>query len=133
MMALSKKRMIGQNKVAFINDAIENVQVNTGFDVVATPFLFDNFTGETTQKVFKHIGTVLKPRGLWLNADFQLTGKWWQKVLLQSMFWFFRMVCRIEGRRLPDIDTLFRTNGFTPQAEKNFFGDFVLSRIWLKT
>ena len=69
----------------FVNDAIENVVLSADFDVVITPFLFDNFTEQTLQKVFNHIHNSLKPGGIWLNADFQLTGKWWQNVLLKSM------------------------------------------------
>lgn len=130
MMALSKKKDTGQNHVTFINDAIENVRLETKFDVVATPFLFDNFTAETTRKVFNHIYPSLKPGGLWLNADFQLSGKWWQKVMLQSMFWFFQTVCNIEGRHLPDVGALFKANNLNIQTQKTFYGDFILSQVW---
>src|SRR5580698_1500791 len=41
MMGRSKKRNTGSNKVIFINDAIENISIKH-FDVVLTPFLFDN-------------------------------------------------------------------------------------------
>src|ERR1700722_6622951 len=44
MMALSEKRNVGGNAVAFINSGIEDVALPIDFDVVITPFLFDNFT-----------------------------------------------------------------------------------------
>ena len=42
MMALSQKRNVGNNEVIYINDAIENVNRVPDFDVIITPFLFDN-------------------------------------------------------------------------------------------
>jgi ubiquinone/menaquinone biosynthesis C-methylase UbiE len=131
MMALSKKRNTGSNKVVFINDAVENVNPDTEFDVIVTPFLFDNFTGQTTRKVFNHLDNLLKPGGLWLNADFQLTGKWWQKFLLRSMFLFFRMLCNIEASELPDVDSQFRLRGYKAVEERAFFGDFIISRVYI--
>jgi ubiquinone/menaquinone biosynthesis C-methylase UbiE len=130
MMTLSKKRNTGSNKVIFINDAVENVNPDIKFDVVITPFLFDNFTEQTTQKVFNHLHNLLKPGGLWLNADFQITGKWWQKVLLRSMFLFFRMLCNIEASQLPDVNSQFELYGYEVIDERTFFGDFIISIVY---
>lgn len=130
MMALSRKRNTGGNKVTFINDVVENVNPDTKFDVIITPFLFDNFTEETTGMVFNHLDNILGPGGLWLNADFQLTGKWWQKFLLRSMFLFFRMLCNIEASELPDVDSQFRLSGYKAVEERAFFGDFIISKVY---
>jgi ubiquinone/menaquinone biosynthesis C-methylase UbiE len=130
MMALSKKRNVGSNKVVFINDDVENVNPDTKFDVVITPFLFDNFMEETTQKVFNHLHCLLKSNGLWLNADFQLTGKWWQNILLKSMFLFFKMLCNIEASKLPDMDRQFEVHGYKVIYEKTFYGDFIISKVY---
>src|ERR1700743_489214 len=73
MIALSQKRVTGYNQVLFINNAVENMVLPADFDIVITPFLFDNFTEETLQRVFCHLHKLLKPGGLWLNCDFQLT------------------------------------------------------------
>jgi ubiquinone/menaquinone biosynthesis C-methylase UbiE len=125
MMARSEKRRTGGNKVTFINDAVENVNPATKFDVVLTPFLFDNFTEQTTQSVFNHLHQLLKPGGIWLVADFQLTGKWWQNVLLRSMLLFFKVICNIESSQLPDVKAQFIREGYKVVAEKTFFGEFV--------
>lgn len=130
MMALSKKRDKGGNAVIFINDAIERVALPAGFDVTLTPFLFDNFREETLQKVFAGINALLKPNGLWLNCDFQLTGKWWQRMLLKSMFIFFRLVCGIEATRLPGIWKCFDDGGYRIIEEKMFFGEFVKATVY---
>ncbi|WP_295801858.1 class I SAM-dependent methyltransferase [Mucilaginibacter sp.] len=130
MMARSMRRNTGLNSVAFINNAIENVAINEEFDVVITPFLFDNFTEATAQKVFNYIHQLLKPGAIWLNADFQLTGKWWQSVLLKSMFLFFRMLCKIEASQLPDVERLFILGGFKVLEGNCFYGDFVVARVY---
>jgi len=132
MIALSKKRNIGNNHVVFINDAIENVALRPNFDVVITPFLLDNFTEQTTSKVFNHIHSLLKPGGLWLNCDFQLSGKWWQEVLLKLMFLFFRIVCHIEASQLPDIEKHFAAYNHKCVEQRTFFGDFIISKVYMK-
>lgn len=130
MMDLSKKRDTGRNDIVYIQNAIEQVNLTPGFDVVITPFLFDNFTEQTLHTVFTHIHALLRQQGLWLNADFQLTGKWWQRFLLKSMFIFFRLICGIEAGKLPEIKTRFTTNNYAMVDEKTFFNDFIVASVY---
>lgn len=130
MMALSQKRGYGNNKVTFINQPAEEVDFLEEFDVIITPFLFDNFKEETLQQVFTHIHHQLKAGGIWLNTDFKLTGKWWQNALLKSMFLFFRAICRIETSVLPDIERQFKQQYYEVVAERAFFGEFVVSKVF---
>jgi ubiquinone/menaquinone biosynthesis C-methylase UbiE len=133
MIGLSKKRNAGVNTVVFINDAIENVTVVADFDIVLTPFLFDNFTERTLKEVFNHIDKMLKPDALWLNADFQLTGKWWQPLLLKIMFLFFRALCHIEAKQLPKIERCFIQNNYYAIAHKTFFNYFMMAKVYQKS
>jgi ubiquinone/menaquinone biosynthesis C-methylase UbiE len=133
MMALSKKRNVAVNKVTYINNTVENINNLPNFDVVITPFLFDNFTHSKLEAVFSHLHQLLKPNGLWLNADFQLTGKWWQNVLLKSMLLFFKILCGIEASKLPDFEGQFDLNGYQLLDSKTFFGEFVASKVYRKT
>ncbi|HTD41351.1 MAG TPA: class I SAM-dependent methyltransferase [Mucilaginibacter sp.] len=132
MIALSQRRNTGNNQVIFINEPIENTKENKHYDVVITPFLFDNFTEQTFQKVFAHIHFQLKQNGLWLNTDFRLTGKWWQSFLLRSMILFFRIICRIEAKKLPNIDKCFDQHEYHIIDQKAFFGEFILSTVYQK-
>jgi ubiquinone/menaquinone biosynthesis C-methylase UbiE len=132
MMTLSRKRNVTGNQVAFINDAVENVTLPSDFDIVITPFLFDNFTEQTLGKVFSHIQSLLKKDGLWLNTDFQLTGKWWQQVLLKTMFLFFKILCGIEASKLPAIEKRFAEAGYHVVDKRTFFGDFIVSEVYTK-
>jgi ubiquinone/menaquinone biosynthesis C-methylase UbiE len=130
MMALSRKRGTGANNIEFINKAVENAGLPADFDVVITPFLFDNFTEESLTGIFQHIRQTLKPGGMWFNIDFQLTGKWWQYVMLKSMLLFFKVLCGVPSWRLPDVGKQFGKFGYEVVDEKNFFGDFVVSRMY---
>lgn len=132
MMALSQRRNVGENAIRFINDAVEKTPLPKDFDVVFTPFLFDNFTEEGFRAIFDHVHVCLKAGGSWLNCDFQLTGRWWQHVLLRSMFTFFRLICGIEGKQLPAIEKRFAHFNYQPVAQRNFFGDFVAAKVYKK-
>ena len=132
MMALSQKRNLGDNKVTFINDAIENIKLPANFDVVLTPFLLDNFTEHNLLKIFNSINQLLKPKALWLNTSFQLTGQWWQVVLLKTMFIFFKLLCNVEANKLPGIDQCFGEHGYKLIKQQQFFGNFIGAKIYEK-
>ena len=132
MMSLSQKRNIGGNNVVFINDAIENISLPENFDVIITAFLFDNFKEQTVKKVFEHIDALLKTNGIWLNADFQLTGKWWQSVLLKSMLLFFKILCNIEASHLPETGKYFKQYAYQEIGWKTFFNEFIISKVFKK-
>lgn len=132
MTSRSRQRKKGKNDVIFINDSIENFDAHNQFDIVITPFLLDNFTEQSLKKIFKKIHGQLLPEGLWLNIDFRLTGKWWQKVLLKSMLLFFRIICRIEATKLPSIEECFKKHRYKVICSKSFFGEFILSTAYQK-
>ena len=132
MMALSTKRNIGSNKVIFLNEPVENIENDSLYDLIFTPFLFDNFTEQTLKQVFTQIHNRLKSGGIWLNTDFRPTGKWWHKFLLKSMIIFFRMICGIEAKKLPDIERQFEQHRYQVIDQKSFFGEFILSAAYEK-
>ncbi|MGY3213410.1 class I SAM-dependent methyltransferase [Mucilaginibacter sp. HD30] len=130
MMATSAKRHTGANDVTFITSAVENVVFPSDFDVVVTPFLFDNFSDTTAQKVFNHLNLALKPDGLWLYADFELTDKLWQKMLLKTMHTFFKILCGVEATKLPGVKHLFAEQRYRSLNSKAFFGDFIRATVY---
>ena len=131
MIALAEKRNIGNNKVTFITSQIEDVQLSPeGYDVVITPFLFDNFTDSTLEKVFPVIDRQLKKDGAWLFCDFADTKILWQKAVLQVMYAFFRLSCGIEASHLPDTAGLFSWHGYKVCGQKTFMKEFIVARIY---
>jgi ubiquinone/menaquinone biosynthesis C-methylase UbiE len=133
MIALSKKRNAGNNTVEFIQQPIEEVNFAEPFDVVITSFLFDNFNQVASEKLILQIDRLLIPGSLWLFTDFQLTGKWWQRPFLKAMYLFFSIVGRMETNVLPDTATCFKLLDYKKIAEKEFFGNFIISIAYQKT
>lgn len=132
MIARARLRDAGQNQVTFINDAVEHVTGREAFDVVITPFLLDSLNPGVFPQVFGHMHQLLKAGGIWLNTDFQLTGPWWQKPLLKSMYFFFRLMGCTDTVSLPQIAGTFREFGYRTAEEHAFFGDFILASVYQK-
>ncbi|PTQ94948.1 methyltransferase family protein [Mucilaginibacter yixingensis] len=132
MIARARQRNAGQNEVTFVNDAVEHVAGQEVFDVVITPFLLDSLNPVIFPQVFNHMHQLLKPGGIWLNTDFQLTGKWWQKPLLKSMYFFFRLMGCTDTISLPQIANQFRQLDYDVVKEKGFYGDFILASVYEK-
>lgn len=132
MIARSKKRYVGNNKVMFIQAYMEDVAPIRYFEVVLTGFLFDNFTQPGAQHIFSVIDAHLKSGALWIDTDFQLTGPLWQKLMLKSMYTFFKLMRAVEVMELPDMAKLFAQNGYSMQQSKYFYGQFIGSRVYQK-
>ncbi|MBE9585674.1 class I SAM-dependent methyltransferase [Mucilaginibacter sp. JRF] len=132
MTAIARKRNAGANQVNFIVDAVEQVHFDTNFDTIFTGFLFDNYPQHGAEALINQLSQHLKPGGLWLNTDFQLTGKWWQPLLLKTMYTFFRMFSQIPVLKLPNVDQVFASQGYKVIASGTFYGDFILTKGYKK-
>ena len=132
MIALASIRQVGKNQVTIITSPKESVILDGAFDVALTPFLFDNFTDNTLQKIFPTIDSYMKPGGKWLHCDFQNTNVFWQKWLLKIMYFFFKVCCGIEASQLPDTDSCFTEFEYEVMTQKAFMSGFVMSTIYTK-
>lgn len=132
MMALSQKRQVLQNQVTYINKPIEEVELSKDFDVVITAFLFDNFLPETFNSVFYQLHKALKTGGLWINTDFQLNYKWWQPLLLKSMYMFFNLLGCMEAKNLISIEPYFQKSNYQIHTKKLFFNEFISTVAYQK-
>ncbi|MFI5196610.1 MAG: class I SAM-dependent methyltransferase [Chitinophagales bacterium] len=131
MISLAEKRNAGNNRVTFITAPIQDMQYTPNeYDVVLTPFLFDNFTDSTLQKIFPVIDKQLSREGIWLYCDFRDTGIWWQKVLLKIMYLFFRLCCGIEASQLPDVASCFSSYHYKITGQKMFRRGFIVAAIY---
>jgi ubiquinone/menaquinone biosynthesis C-methylase UbiE len=132
MMAISKKRNIGANTIKYLNLPVEEADLQLSFDVIITPFLLDSLSPTNFDKVFSSLHNLLKSGGLWLNTDFQLTGKWWQVALLKSMYLFFRLIGCVENVALPAIKQAFIDADYVVIDEQPLFGEFILAGAYHK-
>lgn len=135
MIDLSKKRHYLQNELTFIHTAIEDCKLVQQYDVILTPFLFDNFNEKHIQVVFSRLHQSLKPNGLWLMADFQVQDNYkslWQKAFLQMMYLFFGLLCGVETKKLVKIKPYFINKNYAALKEKLFYGGFIISKVYQK-
>ena len=138
MIAKAQVQHYQPNEVHFINQAIEDFNLSqtglTGFDIIITPFLFDNFREERIPQVFTHLDTMLSPGGRWLFTDFhyQRQAPYWQQLLLNSMYLFFRILCAVEASALVNMRPLFAAAGYAMQHEAYYFKKFIWSAVYQK-
>ena len=134
MIDLSKKRNYKQNSVSFIHQPVEDFLSETLFDVVITPFFFDLFLREKVDSLFSHIHDQLKINGLWLYTDFipaKFQNRFWQKLLLKTMYIFFGFTSKVKAKELVDMDLYFQ-NRFIILKENWFYKRFIRSNIYKK-
>ncbi|MDR6808008.1 ubiquinone/menaquinone biosynthesis C-methylase UbiE [Dyadobacter sp. BE34] len=136
MLDLARRRNCRENHVAFVHAGIENYAAPVKYDVVMTPFLFDNFSRERAHEVFDKLDKMLKNGALWLFADFHIDqnlNRIWQKALLRSMYIFFKNISHVEADQLPDMHTLFNTHNYHLTFETFHFGRFIRSAAYRKS
>ncbi|WPV65763.1 class I SAM-dependent methyltransferase [Chitinophaga sp. LS1] len=135
MITLSQKRDYKENTVDFVNLPIEDFTPDLDYDVIITPFLFDNFVPERAQSVFWQLHNSLKKDGLWLFADFYYDkekSRWWHKLLLKIMYSFFRLFCNIEANSLFNMATCFEQGKYEVLHKRFFYFDFIQSIAYRK-
>ena len=85
MIRLSQKKDHRANEITYIHQPIEAYTTDKSYDVIITPFLFDNFQIEKIAIIFAKLSTYLNKEGVWLYADFvydEDRNPLWQKILL---------------------------------------------------
>ncbi len=135
MLVRSKKRNCGLNKVIFIQKGIEEICLKNEFDVIITGFFLDNFNQPKVEFIFNQLSSGLKSGGRWFFTDFKLNpGKWylWQQLMLKIMYFFFRVVCKIEATQLIDTIPIFRKNNYRPIFMLSAYGNFIHSIVYEK-
>jgi len=135
MITLSKARNLQNNSIEFVNIAVENFDTSTYFDVILTPFLFDNFDEQKAGLVFKKLDKQLNTQGMWFLVDFSLNhknGKWWKWLMLKSMYLFFKLVRIVEASTLIDMNSYFINANYKLVAENFYYGSFIKATIFKK-
>lgn len=115
-------------KVHFITGTESDIPHRT-FDVIITNFYFDLFTTPKADAVIKKIKIVMKPDANWIVTDF-IDEAWWQRIMLNVMYFFFRVTCNIESKKLPGWIESFDQNGFNMIESKTFYAGFIKTVLW---
>jgi len=135
MIHLSQRRDIKENTVQFVHLPVEEFIPDRDYDVIITPFLFDNFAPERAQPVFWQLHYALKKGGLWLFADFYYDkekSRWWHKLLLKTMYSFFRLLCNVEAKSLFNMSLCFGQGKYEVLHKRFFYFGFIQSIAYRK-
>ncbi|AZI24326.1 methyltransferase domain-containing protein [Pedobacter sp. G11] len=135
MLKLSKDRDYGANSVLFIHSSIEDFNLEDHFNIILTPFLFDNFAQERCHLVFQKLDVRLNKDGLWFLVDFTTqpkSGKWWKKLFLKVMYKFFGLISDVEASNLVDMSPYFNDAGYKIIEERSYYGQFIKALIYQK-
>lgn len=135
MIKLSKARNFKNNQVDFIALGIEDFKTEQKFDVILTPFLFDNFSRHRAEAVFKDLHHHLKINGLWFFVDFSLSnrkGKWWKSIVLKSMYLFFKIMGIVEAHQLVDMQPYFTQEKYKTLEKRLYYSGFISATIYQK-
>jgi ubiquinone/menaquinone biosynthesis C-methylase UbiE len=94
------------------------------YDAVVTFFFLDCFTGEQAEKIMRQIRGSLRPKAIWLWADFALPpsglARWRARTWLALLYTFFRWQTNLDARALPPVERLFDSLGWKPATQRTF-------------
>lgn len=133
MLSLARKQIPARldKRVQFIHGMQSSVP-DHDFDIIITNFYLDMFSAPRLPGICADVNSKLRRGGLWFITDFVDQKKWWQAILLWTMYRFFVLTCGIEGSNLPDWQNALRAIGLREESVKLFYGGFIKSSVFVK-
>lgn len=135
MLALASRRVLDRQLLGVIEFQLGDESTlprGIKVDVIITPFVLDLFQAQSLRtRMLPRLKQALKPGGQWIITDFVTGAGKWQKRLIQSMIWFFRLTACIETRQLVDWQSLMAETGLRLQARQPQVGGMVSAEIWV--
>lgn len=134
MLALARSR-VGDAYSQFLQADIREVAFPADrYDLIVTHFFLDCFHEGALREVVEKLSAAAMPGAAWLIADFQLPPRgWWlqsARILIATMYFFFRVVAGIEARRLIDVGPLLSAHGWRLTNEIISTHGLVRSQCW---
>jgi SAM-dependent methyltransferase len=96
-----------------------------GFGVVITFFVLDCIPLPEVQGAMARLRAALQPGAPWLLADFRPARRGWRRLLLVTMYAFFRLTTGLRARELPELRLVLARLGLRPSQQKYFFAGAV--------
>ncbi len=131
---LFKNTSASDTQVHFIQGTEQNLPPETCYDAIMTFFVLDMYEGKALEEIMQRLYKYLHTGGCWLFADFKISHnkRWWHQPLVSSMYWFFRLTCRLQNHKLPDYEQAFKQMNLAKEKEKLFFGELMASAVYQK-
>lgn len=104
------------------------------FGVVIVPFVLDLFPAATLRSnLLPPLLRATAPGGRWLVTDFIHSPSPRHRLILKTMYRFFRLVSGVEARQLPDWPRLLAEAGLTSEEQAVAAGGQVQTGWWVLT
>lgn len=134
MLALARAR-VGDSFVQYLHADIRAAAFPPArYDLLVTHFFLDCFAEKSLEEVIEKLSAAATADATWLIADFhEPVSGWrraWGRILIPTMYRFFRVVAGIEASRLVDYTPLLREQGFRLTSEAMFAHGLLRSQCW---
>jgi ubiquinone/menaquinone biosynthesis C-methylase UbiE len=114
---LKLQRTGGTQNVSFVHaDILKWEPDETKYDLLVTQFFLDCFGPDQLESIIEKLARAAHPHASWLLADFQAPASGLAAVrarlILKTMYIFFRMVTRLPAKSLTQPDPFIQAAGF---------------------
>jgi tRNA (cmo5U34)-methyltransferase len=134
MLDLARTRLRQQQpqameQVEFRQGSEQALKPTEQFDVLVTFFVLDCFEPADFPAGIARLQAARRPAAPWLVADFRPPQRWWQRVLLRTMYLFFGVAVGLRAQQLPPWPTALAAMGLKEQYQSTHYGGFILSQV----
>ena len=123
MLRLAKQK--NQKNVRWFQQDIFAFRPDKSYDVILIAFLLDNFIPKEAKQLIAHLRHFLRKEGQIIIVDYTETPSFPQKILLQAMYLFFRIVANVQVKSLPPIERIMQENGFRKTGTLRLYRGFI--------
>lgn len=122
------------SKVKFICGEIDSIHHEENFDLVITNYFLDQFETEELGLLLDKIAGHLIHSGYWYVADFSFSQKpsFIKKIIHQILYLFFRTICNITAKNVPDLKTEMKEIKLKLKAERYFLKGLLWCGVYSK-
>ena len=124
------------SEIKFRKGTEDSLREEEMFDVIITYFFLDLFSDNELTRIMQKLNSHLKKGGMWLFSDFQVSKyswrKYWQKILIQTMYLFFNITSGLKNNKLEDFGTYFGNLKLNSLYEVYLFKRMIYVCVYIK-
>jgi len=136
MLALAKQRVeqqtAGADRIRFWQADARTMELSREYDLIVSHFFLDCFTPGDLDALVTRIAAAARPGARWILSEFRVPDRGIPRiaggVLIQIMYWFFRVATGLKTSRVPEYRTIFRAHGFRCLGQRPAWED-----SWLRS
>lgn len=132
MIRIAKKKVKPNWSIQFIHQTDTSKLPAENYDYIIAGFFLDVFTEKQLNVVIQDLKNSLKSDGKLHVTDFHtdMYDWWWSRVLLKSMFIFFRLSVQLESKKLLSFTDFLNAGGFSEKAQGRHYHSLVWTSVW---